>query len=653
MNPLHTAPGSPPSPPDLPASIEPHLSVLADVLPEIVWIGSPDGAIRFVNRRWYEFVGARPPAARAPDATVDWQAHVHEDDRAQVQARWEQLLAAGRAPQIEFRLRGADGQYHWVLARARPLVAPCGRTERWIGCLVDIDEQVRMRAELTEARERLLVALQAGRMGIWDWTPGTGEVHWNQAMFEMLGLPHDGDRATGEAFIGLVVPEDRPSVRQAIEQALASCGGLDAQFRIRHADGGLRWMSVKGRVHCDARGKPVRMTGVNFDITATKQTLQALHAADRHKTEFLAMLAHELRNPLAPIVNAIRLLEAAGHSAEHRTHSTRILRRQSAHLSRLVDDLLEVSRITQGRIELRRTNFLVGAAVYAALDTVRPMLQARRQTLSVDVPATLELVADATRVTQILSNLLNNACKYTPEGGAIAVSARAEANDVVLQVRDNGHGIAPELLPRVFDLFTQAERTLDRSQGGLGIGLALVRQLARLHGGSAEVHSAGPEQGTTFTVRLPHRERRAQARPAPTEPITHRIAPVSMLVVDDDRDSAETMRLLLQMDGHAVQVAYDGPQAVEAVRRHHPQVVLLDLRLPGASGLDVARAVRAEHDLPQPVLVAMSGFGRREDRQRSLEAGLDAHLVKPLQLDELYQALARLLAERQAPASGA
>ena len=395
----------------------------------------------------------------------------------------------------------------------------------------------------------------------------------------------------------------------------------------------------------------------NTDLEHTNRVLQsevseraraetALKEADRHKDEFLAVLAHELRNPLAPIRNAVEIMRRSALTDPQLAWSRDVIERQVKHLTRLVDDLLDVSRITRGNINLSREAVAVTTIVARAIETIQPLIADQRHELTVDVPEeSLEVEGDLTRLTQVLGNLLNNAAKYTDPGGSIAVSVRRIGTDVEIRVRDNGIGIPPELLPRLFQLFTQVDGAAHRAQGGLGIGLALVRQLIQMHGGSVTAYSQGPGHGSEFLIRLPLRVRAyrdsatasAGKPPVQAERRGHRI-----LLADDNRDALDSLATLLQCDGHEVHTAADGAEALEVAAACHPDVVLLDIGMPKLDGYEVARRIRAEPWGKSAVLIALTGWGQDEDRRRSREVGFDSHLVKPLDPEALSTLLARL-----------
>jgi two-component system CheB/CheR fusion protein len=370
---------------------------------------------------------------------------------------------------------------------------------------------------------------------------------------------------------------------------------------------------------------------------AIQQHMQDLAEADRHKNQFLAMLAHELRNPLAPACSALSLLDRLPPEDSKFQWAKGVLHRQVQQMARLVDDLLDVSRISTGKIRLQKEAVELHDILERAVEISRPLMAARRQEFSEVLPTDpVWLDADPTRLAQVFSNLLNNAAKYTEEGGQIWLTARKEGSGIVVQVRDTGVGIAPYMLPHVFDLFTQADYSLDRSQGGLGVGLTLVRKVMELHGGQVRAASAGLGKGSEFEVRLPIAEKRSAPSPQFGKG-EHRQPPRArrILVVDDNRETAETLALLLQTAGHGVDLAHDGLTALALASTRQPEVVLLDIGLPQMDGYEVARRLRRLPGLRKALLIALTGYGREEDRRRSREAGFDHHVVKPVDSDTL------------------
>ena len=400
----------------------------------------------------------------------------------------------------------------------------------------------------------------------------------------------------------------------------------------------------------DEQGQIVGAVHVARDITQRKRaeerlqkSEEALRQADRQKDEFLAMLAHELRNPMAPIRNAVEILRLLGPKEPALVEAQDIVDRQLSHLVRLVDDLLDVSRITRGKVQLKREPIKVAAVIASAIESSRPLLNSRGHRLEVDLPAEpLRVHGDLTRLAQAVGNLLNNAAKYTENGGRVRLTVQQEGTEVAVRVQDTGVGIAAEMLPRLFDLFTQADQTIDRAQGGLGIGLALVRRLVEMHGGRVLAFSPGLGQGSEFVLFLPLlSDAPASKTPEPPGKTSPSGARLRILVVDDNVDAAETMAILLRLLGHEVTTVHDGYAALEAAASMEPQVVLLDIGLPGLDGYEVCRRLRRDR-LKQSVIVAMTGYGQDDDRQRSQKAGFDAHLVKPVDPEELQPLLTNL-----------
>jgi signal transduction histidine kinase len=375
---------------------------------------------------------------------------------------------------------------------------------------------------------------------------------------------------------------------------------------------------------------------------ALEATSQALRDADRRKDEFIAMLAHELRNPLAPIRTAVQLLRLDALSQKQRGRARDVIERQVEHLVSLIDDLLDVSRITRGMVTLHRSPMLVSAIVARAVETAKPAIDAHRHDLSVEVPAEPMVIdADPTRMVQVIANVLNNATKFTDPGGRIRLRVARDHDEVAIRISDSGIGIPPALLPTIFELFTQVNAKSERSQTGLGIGLALVRRLTEMHGGTVTVASDGPGRGSEFTIRLPVRDARVAvegARPAPY--VVPACDPRKILIADDNHDAAEWLSLQLQIAGHEVRTANDGADALKIAHAFEPDVALLDLGMPKMDGYEIARRMRATERGKRMTLIALTGWGQEQDRHRSAEAGFDVHLVKPIAEYELFKVLA-------------
>jgi PAS domain S-box-containing protein len=493
----------------------------------------------------------------------------------------------------------------------------------------------------SEERHRLLVELNPNALLIYD----AGKVVFaNPAAARMLGRSDPGE-LVGRSPLEFITTPQREALLERWQRVLDT--GEPAppleQTWVR-PDG--RVVEVETTAHRFSwRGRPqvkviARDVGEHKRLEGElRRRAEELADADRRKDEFLATLAHELRNPLAPIGNALEVLRA-GARPEVQAEVVAMLGRQLRQMVRLVDDLLDVSRITRGKISLREERVDLAAVVNSALETSRPLIDAARQRVIVTLPPVPVCVTgDPTRLAQVVANLLNNAAKYTAEGGRIELAVAREDGTAVVRVRDEGIGMPAELLPRVFDLFVQADRSIERSRGGLGIGLTLVKSLVEMHGGTVEAKSAGPGHGSEFIVRLPAAADEVPAAAPPAPPPAAGAAPRRVLVVDDNVDSADSLAMLLQVNGHEVRVAYDGPAALREAAAFVPEVVLLDIGLPGMNGYEVARKLREMPEAKGTLLVAQTGWGQAEDRRRSKEAGFDHHLVKPVDVPKLLELL--------------
>jgi signal transduction histidine kinase len=413
-------------------------------------------------------------------------------------------------------------------------------------------------------------------------------------------------------------------------------GELDVRFR-NFKTGATRWMAYKVLTLVDPAGAPIAFATVSQDITERRRMEDDLRAADRQKNEFLATLAHELRNPLAPLGNMLEVLKRTD-DASSRALAVSTMERQLRQMVRLVDDLLDLNRITHNRLELRKDATDLTALVEQAVEASRPLAEASGHALTLLAPSTpIVLDADAVRLGQVFGNLLNNACKYTDRGGTITVRIERLGDEASVTVSDTGTGIPADRLQGIFDMFTQVETSRERSQGGLGIGLTLVRRLAEMHGGSVEAYSAGVGEGSQFVVRLPIATVPRAVAPGPAAAAV--VSCRKMLVVDDNRDAASSLAMLLELDGHTIVTAYDGPSAFAAAETHRPEVALLDLGLPIMDGDEVCRRIRQQPWGRHMILLALTGWGQEEDRSRTRDAGFDGHLVKPVNYAELMTLL--------------
>jgi len=480
---------------------------------------------------------------------------------------------------------------------------------------------------------------------IFAWQLEGPVLYWNRSANELYGF--DAAAAQRSTTHPLLGAENR-AVFEDVKATLLRTGQWSGELTHRTSDG--RDVRVESRMRLIEDGAERTVVEADRDVTERVRTLEALREADRRKDEFLATLAHEIRNPLAPIRNELEIMRVARGNPDVIEHSRAVMDRQLAHLVHLVDDLMDVSRITRGKLELRREKLALEAVLQAALETSRPLVEAARHTLTLNLPpAPVYVLGDLTRLAQVFSNLLNNAAKYTPAGGRITLSASAVDGLAVIEVCDTGVGIGAESLPNVFEMFTQANRARGLAPG-LGIGLALVRVLTEMHGGTVTAASDGLGAGSSFTVRLPALQPSEVGNPelampaAPAALVRRRV-----LVADDNLDAAESLMMLLTMMGHEVRAAHDGAQAVEQAEQFRPDLILMDVGMPRLDGLQAATQIRSMDWGASPVIVALTGWGQDADRKRSKEAGCDVHMVKPLDFDRLTVLLTQLA---EAPARG-
>jgi two-component system, chemotaxis family, CheB/CheR fusion protein len=564
----------------------------------------------------------------------------------------EPLLAEVIATASDREREVRDAQGRWYSLRIRPYKTLENRIEGAVILLVDVDRLKRAReyAEsiVATVREPLLVLDGSLRIQ----TASRSFYHFFQVTPE---------ETEGRPFYELGNGQwDTPELRRLLEETLPRDHHFD-DYEVNYEFEHIGWKTVALNARRLLQGSGVSALTLLAieDVTARKQLDEALRqrladldAADRNKNEFLALLGHELRNPLAPLFNAVEVLDTPGAGSAAVERAREMMSRQIQNMARMVDDLLDVSRITQGKIRLRTQPVELETLLAGIVEAARHQLESRGQELSLALPREpVVLCVDRTRMEQIFGNLLNNASKFTLKGGRISVTAELasggpqSAGEVVVRVRDDGIGIDPETMPRVFDLFMQADRSLDRSRGGLGIGLTLVRRLVEMHGGAVEAHSPGVGQGSEFVVRLPVRAELQGAMEAGLVDGLERLPVLAasrrVLVVDDNVDTAESLALLLQLKGHEVAVAHDGQGALDVAAAFHPEAVLLDIGLPGLDGYQVASRLRQHHPTSTALIVALTGYGQEEDQRRAQEAGFDQHLIKPVAPQAIYDLLAR------------
>jgi PAS domain S-box-containing protein len=511
----------------------------------------------------------------------------------------------------------------------------------------DITERARSEAQLRESESRFRTVADSAPLLMW-MNDASGCVFVNRAYLEFLGLPSQTD-VRGYHWTQYVHADDRDAYVAAYQDSLRKRAPFSATFRFRRHDGEYRWMQSVGVARFSAAGELLGYTGCTYDIHDARMAAEALRDLDRRKDEFLATLAHELRNPLAPLVNMLEIMKRADGSPELLAHIRSVMARQLTSLVRLVDDLLDLSRITRNQLELRKERVALAGVIQHAIEACAPQVESLNHELTVSLPTTpIQLQADPVRLAQVFHNLLNNACKYTPPGGRISVSAERHGGEVVVKIRDSGRGIPPDKLEEIFEMFTQVEPAIDRAHGGLGIGLTLVKRLIELHEGTVQAFSEGKGRGSEFVVRLrlPDDVPQVQRSAEPAGP--ERASSLRILVVDDNEDSAKSLALLLEMSGNQTRIAFDGAAALAAAEQFRPEVVLLDIGMPKMNGLDAARRIREQPWGRDMLLIALTGWGQDSDRHRTHVAGFDAHLVKPVDHAALMRVVASLSTKRAA-----
>ncbi|HEV7280489.1 MAG TPA: PAS domain S-box protein [Pirellulaceae bacterium] len=649
---------------------------MADTIPQLTWMARGDGSIFWYNRRWYEYTGTTAEDMEG----WGWQT-VHDPAvLPHVLQRWKESLATGEPFDMVFPLRGADGRFRPFLTRVNPLRDEEGGVRYWFGTNTDISEQKQAEdaasfladasaalAAVVDCRSTLqkVAWLAVPRFGEWcaiDLVEEGGSLrrlavaHVDPAKVHLAHDLHRRYPPDPNALVGAphVARTGEPEICEDIPDSLLEAVAQDAEhLRILRELGLNSYLCVplktagrtlavitlvagQGRRYGAADlALAEQLAGRAAVAIENTRLYDELRDADRRKDEFLAMLAHELRNPLAPIRSGLDLLEMMGTDEQ----IVEPMQQQVEQLVRLVDDLLDVSRIMRGKVELRKQSVDLSAVVARAVETARPVIQAHGHSFSQFLPSeSTALDADPVRLAQAISNLLNNAAKYTERGGRIELTAKREGDQVRIEVRDDGIGMEADLLPRVFDLFTQAERAIDRSQGGLGIGLTVVKSLVEMHGGSVTAHSEGLGYGSAFTVRLPiNLESVAGPR---SEALAGTGGAYRILVVDDNVPASKMLAMLLdRLGGHEVVTAQDGPAALEAAVAHRPHIIFLDIGLPKMDGYEVARRLRERPELETTLVVALTGYGSEADRRKTLHAGCDDHLVKPPSVKDLRYVL--------------
>jgi PAS domain S-box-containing protein len=619
---------------DEPSENEEQLRFIANAVPALLAYLDVDARYVWCNesyRRWF---------GRDPESLCGH--HVSEvlgEDAWEMLRPYVERALQGEAVTFDQRVKYKAGGVRDIRASYVPHLDREGRVRGFIVLSNDISEIRATERALRRSEHMLERSQSSAHVGSFEVALADsddvpkGTVRWSDETYRMFGYEPGAVPLSHSSVFDHIHPEDREAMRATSPATIERAEPFEREFRIVRGDGTVRLMHSWTDFERDAAGKPVRMIGTCQDVTERQRAEQELRAADRRKDEFLAMLSHELRNPMAPILSAIEIIERAQPGQDElRTTYQAVIARQVQHMKRLLDDLLDVSRVSQGKIELRRQRVELSPLLLQAMEVSRPIMLEKRQQLAMTLALEpMPMDADPTRIVQVFANLLNNAAKYTGVGGQITLASTIENGEAVVTVRDNGRGMSSELLGSAFDLFVQGTRSSDRTQGGLGIGLTMVRTLVKMHRGSVQASSDGPGRGSQLTVRLP-------LAPADAVPVARSGRPVSdglptaslrVLLVDDNIDAAQAMKHVLELSGHRVTLAYDGPAALAAAAADPPELVLLDIGLPGMDGYTVAARLReAGHD--RAAIVAVTGYGQEEDVHRSSAAGFDHHLVKPV-----------------------
>lgn len=653
------------------AEAESNFRSTADQLPVMIWTAGTDKLCNWVNKSWLQFTGQTLNL----NSNNAWTDYIHPDDKAQALKSYEAAFDARQPFKLHYRLRRLDGTYLWILDSGVPRYAENGEFVGYIGSCTDIqslkdleDTTAYQSAELAQVNTALAEVMQEKDRIILEHnnvqhlyeiilatTPdfiyviGTDYrfTYANKVLLEMWGKTWD--EAIGKTFLEIgYEPWHAELHNSEIDQVIRTKQPIRAEVPF-HGTFGLRIYDYIFAPVFDENNEVIAIAGTTRDVTektqtqeALKRSEQALLLADKRKDEFLAMLAHELRNPLSPISAAAEVMMVTNTENERNRKLCSIIQRQVNHMVALVDDLLDVSRVTRGLVRIDKSPQNIVAVLNQSIEQIKPFIDSKKQKLAVAlIQDDLTVMGDKDRLVQIFSNILNNASKYTHPGGHISLSMEATEDEVLIKIKDNGVGITEEDRQNIFELFAQAKRTSDRSQGGLGLGLALVTHMLKLHEGEVECYSRGLGQGSEFTVKLPLvlGQQTAMQNAEPEGTAKSSVQGLNIVVVDDNDDAADTLTYFLQLNGHFVKTFNNAHSALVEIFKTRPDLCILDIGLPDMDGKEMARRIRGNRDLEGIKLAALTGYGQQHDRINALYAGFDYFLVKPMNIEEINKVL--------------
>ena len=624
------------------------LDAILEVAPVGIGMADTSGKVELLNVENQRIWGEHPVADSLAEleSWKGWWADgspkhgkpLHGNDWALVRA-----LKEGESARdiVEIEPFGAPGERRTILLHAEPVRDAIKNVIGSVMAQMDITAQVRMEAALRESEEKFKTIANAMPQMVWSTLPNGFHDYFNKQWYDFIGSDEGAtDGATNWRL--MFHADDRERAEKIWSHCLATGDIYEIQYRLRHHTGSYRWTLSRALPIRSASGEIIRWMGTCTDIHDQKLAEELLKEESQRKDEFLAMLAHELRNPLAPISTAAHIIKIAINDPVKVRSAADIIARQVKHMTNLVDDLLDVSRITRGLVDLHHDALDLKQVIVSAIEQARPLIEMRgHEQRLVMTSAPAFVMGDQTRLVQVVANLLNNSAKYTPQGGSISIALDVSNTTATIEVIDNGSGIAPTLLPHIFDLFTQGERTPDRIQGGLGLGLSLVKNIVLLHGGQTTAHSDGPGKGSRFTVSLPLAPcaRQADDRSQLTHAATIPAIPRNIMIVDDNVDAAELLASLLDSLGHRVAVAESSAEALASPLKTAAQIFILDIGMPGMDGFELARCLRMDPSTKDAVLIALTGYGQAHDQVLSRAAGFEHHFVKPIDIDALTKVL--------------